>query len=150
MKRYVFPVLIAVICSMLALGCAKVAIESAISDFEDAVNNDSTSEIQDVMSPDSDFYVTATFSEFLDYFDGFRDVAYSNLDIEIDGRDATVYSDGTYNSGATPVDVLFWMRREEAFFAFLFPDYKVYRYYDFGDFSTPVWQKLKEKPVYVE
>jgi uncharacterized membrane protein YvbJ len=151
MKRFAMVLAIAVISPVFISGCAKMAIEKTISEFEDAVNNEDQKKLKDVMSPDSDFYVTATFQEFLDYFDDFRDVNYKNLDIEVDGRDAEVYSDATYNSGNTRVTVLFWMRREEALFAFLFPDFKVYRYYDnLGDFSVPIWQKLKEKPVYVE
>lgn len=153
MKRFGIVLAVAVLSSVFISGCAKMAIEKTISEFEDAVNKEDAEALEDIMSPDSDFYVTATFDTFLDYFDGFRDVKYNNLNIDVDGRDAEVYADGTYNlgeQGEITEGVLFWMRREEALLAFIFPDYKVYRYYDLDNFSDPVWQKLKEKPVYVE
>ena len=142
MKRIIIPVLI--LFSVLLFCCAEMAIENTISDFEAAVNIDNISDIKETLSTESEMYLGDTeFQAFLDYFDIHIDVHYSSLDISIDGRDANVYSDGTYQSGTYPTDVWFWMRREEAIFAFISQDWRVYRYYDENDFTTPVWKKIK-------
>ena len=49
--------------------------------------------------------------------------------------------------GAIPDDVWFWMRKQGGLFS---SDWRVYRYYNGGDFNTPVWQKLKDRPVILE
>ncbi|MFW6139557.1 MAG: hypothetical protein ACOC7U_10365, partial [Spirochaetota bacterium] len=79
------------------MGCSKIAIENTISDFEDAVNKNSTNDIKEVLSTESEMYITTAFDQFLSYFDDFRNVNYSNLDINVDGGDGEVYADATYN-----------------------------------------------------
>lgn len=144
MKRIIIPVLI--LFSVLLFSCAEMAIENTISDFEAAVNIENISDIKETLSTESEMYLGDTeFQVFLDYFDIHRIVHYSSLDIAIDSRDADVYSDGTYNNGETPTYVWFWMRREEAIFAFISQDWRVYRYYDFDDFTVDideVWRKI--------
>jgi len=138
MRRSLVPVFI-VITMLFFIGCAKTAIKSTISDFEDAINDESASDLKETLSPDSDYIVSdPTAAEFLDYFQSnfYIPVNYSNLDIDVGGGDADVFSDGTYDG--TPTEVKFWMRREGWF---LSSDWRVYRYYDFGDFSNPVWRK---------
>ncbi len=150
MKRIILftSIISLMIISIFILGCAQAAVESAITDFKNAVNNDSVSEIQSALSPESDFYITATFSEFLDHFDGNRNVHYSNLQSTIEGANANTYANATYkygDPGAISDDVWFWLKRQNTLFAFLFPDYKVYRYYDSADFTDPVWRKIQDK-----
>lgn len=150
MKRIILFALIIslIIISIFILGCAQAAVETAITDFKTAVNNDSVSGIQNALSPESDFYITATFIEFLDHFDGNRNVHYSNLQTTIEGANANASADATYKYGdpnAISDEVLFWFKRQNTLFAFLFPDYKVYRYYDSADFSVPVWRKIQKK-----
>ena len=96
------------------------------------------------LSPDSNFSEAGTFQAFLDYFIGLRLVNYTNLDIDIDGSNSRVLSDGTYVGLA--VDVKFRMRKDESDSTFFSPSWKVYQYYDWGNFTEPddaVWQKLK-------
>jgi hypothetical protein len=144
-KIMVFPALVLILA--FAIGCAESSIEKLISDFDDAVNNDSDSEIQDVLSEDSDFYITGAFSTFLDNFDGDRDIAHSNFDMDIAGTRATVYSDVTYNGGAisVPDSVMFWMKRDSGFLSFIFGSWKVFRYYDNSDFTIPLWRKIQSQ-----
>ncbi len=149
MRKYLIALILIVVAGLF-ISCAQGKIEDTIAAFETAVNADSTDDIQDVLSPDSNFYITGEFATFLDYFDGFRNVHYSNLDISTSGEDADVYSDGTYNNGSTPTEILFVMKREGGFLSALFGEWDVLRYYDFNDFNNPVWQKLKDKAVPVE
>jgi uncharacterized membrane protein YvbJ len=145
MKRFFFPVLIFIALSLLLFGCQKAAIENAIDDFESAVNDDDADALDSVISSDSQFRVTNTFDDFLGYFDGFRPVSYSGLDIETDGPDATVDADASYNGTAQKVQ--FIMKRDEAFFAFLFPDWKVKEYWDNNNTDGTlefVWLKIKK------
>jgi uncharacterized membrane protein YvbJ len=149
MKRSPHSLLIILIISLLVtsfilLGCANAAVETAISDFKNAVNNDSVSEIQNALSPASSFYITQEFETFLDYFDGNRPVEYSNYTITAEGANADAYANSTYSGVTVSGGVWFWFRREETFLSFLFPSYKVYRYYDNGDWNNPVWKKLQE------
>ncbi len=144
MKRFFFPVLIFITFSLLLFGCQKAAIENAIDDFENAVNSDDANALDSVISSDSEFRITGTFENFLDYFDAFRPVSYSGISIEQDGSDATVDADATYKGTATSVE--FIMKRDEAFFAFLFPDWKVKEYWDTNNTKnelTMIWQKIK-------
>jgi len=145
MKCIIVPVIIFITIIMF-LGCsAEKAIENTISDFEDAINSGNSSDFDETLSTESDYRIPdPDGSGFLGYFIPTWDpVHYGNLDISRDGRDADVYSDGTYLNGTYPTDVWFWMRREEAFFAFISQDWRVYRYYDEGDYTTPVWRKPK-------
>lgn len=146
MKLIIMPVFI--LFSVLLFSCAEMAIENTISDFEGSVNIENISDIKETLSTESEMYLGDTeFQAFLDYFDIHRNVHYSSLVISIDGRDANVDSDGTYNynNGGNPTAVRFWMRREEAIFAFISQDWRVYRYYDDGNFtvdSDEVWKKI--------
>jgi hypothetical protein len=144
MKCIIVPVIIFITIIMF-LGCsAEKAIEKTISDFEDAINSGNSNDFDETLSTESDYRTSdPDGSDFLDYFLllNYDPVHYGNLDISRDGRDADVYSDGTYENGLNPTDVLFWMRREEAFFAFISQDWRIYRYYHFGDYTNPVWRK---------
>jgi len=144
-KILLFPVLVLILAFII--GCAESSIENLISDFDDAVNSDSESQIRDVLSEDSDWYVTGAFSTFLDNFDGDRDIAHSNFDMDIAGTRATIYSDVTYNNGVIPApgSVMFWTKRDSGFLSFIFGEWKVYRYYDNDDFSNPLWRKIQSQ-----
>jgi len=139
MRRSLVPVLI-VITILFFIGCAKTAIKSTISDFEDAINDESASDLKETLSPDSDFIVSdPTAAEFLDYFQSssYIPVNYSTLDIDVGGGDADVFSDVNYNG--LPAEAKFWMRREGWF---LSSDWRVYRYYDdIVDITEPIWRK---------
>jgi outer membrane murein-binding lipoprotein Lpp len=151
MKRFAMVLVIVVISSAFISGCAKMAIEKTISEFEDAVNNMDAKALEDIMSTESTQTTVATYENFLkDNFSHIIPVDYKNLDIDINGRDADVYADATYIEGEIDDDVKFWMRREEALFSFLFPDWRIYQYFANGNFEDPIWLKTKEKPVYVE
>jgi len=144
MKRFFFPVLIFITFSLLLFGCQKAAIENAIDDFENAVNSNDTNALDSVISSDSEFRITNTFEDFLIYFDGFQPVSYSGIVIEQDGADATVDADATYKS--TELSVEFIMKRDEAFFAFLFPDWKIKEYWDDNNTEGTldfIWLKIK-------
>jgi uncharacterized membrane protein YvbJ len=147
MKRTAFVLSITglVIACGVLLGCANAAVESAISNFKSAVNADSADQVKNALSPESSFYITQEFETFLGYFDGNRPVAYSNYTINVSGADADAYASATYNSVPVSGGVWFWFKRDNTFLAFLFPSYKVYRYYDNGDWSTPVWKKIQDR-----
>ena len=149
-KIIIFPVLMLVLAFFI--GCAEVSIEKLISDFDDAINNKNESQIRDVLSEDSDYYITESFDIFVgetNFGDSERVLAHSNFDMDIAGTRATVYSDVTYDLDATPLlvpdSVMFWMKRDSGFLSFIFGSWKVYRYYDGGDFSTPLWRKIQSQ-----
>jgi hypothetical protein len=133
-------------CGVL-LGCADAAVESAISNFKSAVNANSADQLKNALSPESSFYITQEFETFLGYFDENRPVAYSNYTINVSGADADAYASATYDDPPVPVSggVWFWFKRDNTFLAFLFPSYKVYRYYDYGEWSTPIWKKIQDR-----
>jgi len=145
MKRIIIPVLI--LFSVLLFSCAEMAIENTISDFANAVNSGDANDLKETLSTESEMYRgDPEFQWFFGYFypDNI-DVHYSSLDISIDGRDADVDSDGTYENGMNSTAVRFWMRREEAIFAFISQDWRVYRYYDDDNFIVDldeVWKKI--------
>ena len=152
MKRSPLSLLIILIIALtvtssIIFGCANAAVETAIADFKNAVNNDSVSEMKNALSSESQFYITQEFASFLDYFDGNRPVSYGNYSIKIndanaDARVSAIYSGLTVDGG-----VWFWFKRENTFLAFLFPSYKVYRYYDgYNGFNEgdEIWKKIQE------
>lgn len=147
MSRSISAVCILFILSLLAFGCSnEKAIEETLEDWEDAINEDDADALWDTVSPDSNFYDTQTSQQLLDYFDGFTPVKYSDEDIDIDKPYADVLADATYAGVPVTGDdgsVMFVMKKEEGFFSFLNPDWRVYKYYDNGEFDDPVWQKLQ-------
>jgi len=150
MKRtgLIISIIVSLFSAAILLGCADAAVETAISDFKNAVNANSASQIKNALSPESDYYITGEFQAFLDdNFSGFIPVNYSNYTINVSGENADAYASATY--ATLPVDggVWFWFRRENTFLGFLFPSYKVYRYYDShdnGSWSTPDWRKIQD------
>ena len=150
MRRIIIQLLIMSTIFIL-FGCGEAVIKRTISDFEDSINDDNYSNFKETLSPQSDYYLTdIDIQNFFDHFvaepNKYAPVHYSHLDISIDGPDADVYSDGSYEGGLTPINILFWMKREPGFFSFLSPDWRIFRYYedsnDDGQFEeTPYWRK---------
>ena len=133
----------------ILLGCADAAVKTAISDFKGAVNANSPSALKNALSPESTMYITEGWNWLLtDYLDASnRPVNYSNYTINVSGENADAYASATYQS--LPVDggVWFWFKRENTFLGFLFPSYKVYRYYDgYNGFTDPdaIWKKIQD------
>ena len=150
MKRtlLLLSLLITMIAAVALLGCANAAVEKSISDFKSAVNNDSVSQIKNALSPASSFYITGEFETFLGYFDGNRPVAYSGYTINLSGESADARVSATYASIPVTDGAWFWFKRENTFLSFLFPSYKVYRYYDgYNGFTDPdaIWKKVKSQ-----
>ena len=149
MKKLFIPVIMLTLIIFFIFGCPaeekERTIKEAISDFQKAVNANDVKEIEDVLSPDSDFYITRTFKEFLDLFDDFRDVEYTNLSItkNPDGT-ADVIPTATYDNGLLPVNVLFVMKKESS----SPDDWKVLQYWDDADGSFDfLWKKLQLKKL---
>jgi ketosteroid isomerase-like protein len=144
MKRLLAPAILLSPILLFTFGCPveeKIrTIEQAVADFEKAVNSDNVKELQDVLSPESDFFITKTFQAFLDYFDGQTDVSYTNLVITVNGDTADVTPTATYNNGLSDVTVLFVMKKESSD-----PDnWKVLQYYDDADGTFDfIWKKLQ-------
>ncbi len=146
-KKYLLFILLI---AMFALfGCSEYIIEGTIKKFQDAINDEDPEALKEVLSPDSEFYVTGEFSTFIS--DNFSDkipIEYKNLDIDINDNYADVYADEYYNiNEPTPLkdDALFVMKKVNNFFSFIFPDWKIYKFYNEGDFENPVWKKIKKK-----
>ena len=151
MKKIFLLLILILIMSVALFGCSKVIIEDTIKDWENAINNNDPDALEKTISPDSDFYVTYTVNYLVgptnSYFYGFIPVNYYNLDINIDNSYANVYADATYKGAKVPGGVLFKMKKKEALLSFIFPEWKVYQYYDNGEFSSPddaVWRKIKK------
>jgi uncharacterized membrane protein YvbJ len=149
MKRPLIAMVVLVSIAFLFFGCSnEKAIETTIGDFEAAVNNNSVGDIKDTLSPDSDFYITQTFQNFLDYFKDQRNVNYPNPDITVNGDNGDALCDATYDSGSLPVNVQFVMKKEKGFFSFLFPSWKVLEYWDDAAVSGTldnIWKRIQMK-----
>jgi hypothetical protein len=154
MNRLLMLVVVLFCIALLSFGCSNEnAIEKTIGDFESAVNDKDAGNLEDTLSPDSEFYITKTAEELLnDYFNSFSPVHYSNFDISVDGSNGDVLLDAIYDDGGndTPVNVQFVMRRDKGFFSFLFPSWKVLQYWD--DFQHPGtfenwWKRIQNKQI---
>ncbi len=144
MKKLIISGILA-ISILIFISCDRMAIEDAITTFESAVNDDSSTDMENILSPDSEMYILADWNYVLDHFDGFRPVDYTNLDINIDGKNARVITDSTYDD--VPVDggVKFRMRKDESNSTFFQPSWKVFQYYEHGNFvedTDAFWKKL--------
>jgi hypothetical protein len=149
MKRLIIIGII-VISFIIFASCDQMAIEDAIQTFEDAVNSNSDNEMKNILSPDSQQYIIGAWDIFQNYFDGQRDVNYTNLEINmIDGENARVFTDATYSDIVpVPGGVKFRMRKDESDSTFFMPSWKVYQYYDNGNFvedTDAIWKKLRRK-----
>ena len=147
MKRLIITGIIAISILIFA-SCDQMAIEDAINTFEDAVNDDSSSDMENILSPDSQQYILSDWDTFLDYFDDQRPVDYTNLDINLDGENARVLTDATYSEVPVLGGVKFRMRKDQADSTFFMPSWKVYQYYDNGNFAEDtdaIWKKLNRK-----
>jgi hypothetical protein len=151
MKRLFAPAILLTSILFFTFGCPvpeKIrTIEQAVSDFQTAVNTNNAKEIEDVLSPESQFYITGLFQGFLDYFIGLRDVDYTNLSITMNPDDtADVTPTATYVSGSSPVTVLFVMKKESSN-----PDnWKVLQYWDDADPINgfgPIWQIIQMRKL---
>jgi hypothetical protein len=151
MKRtlLLLSLLITVIAAVVLLGCANAAVESAISDFKNAVNHESPSELKNALSPESTMYITEGWDWLIsDYFHGNIPVNYSGYSINVSGANADARVSATYASIPVTDGAWFWFKRENTFLSFLFPSYKVYRYYDgYNGFTDPdaIWKKVKSQ-----
>lgn len=148
MKRPLMPAILLFAISLLFFGCSnEMMIEKTIDDWTGAINNNDVEAMEDVLSPDSDYYITLTANYLVGdplddpYFEDFTPVSYALGSIDIDVPYADVPATATYVG--VPNNAMFVMKREPGFLSFLFPDWKVYRYFDNGDFTTAVWRKPK-------
>ncbi len=147
MKKITLLILTVVITIIPLLGCTQYYIEKTIDDWEKAINNGDDDALDDLSSPDSDFWVTWTAKDLIDiYFSGFTPVHYYNLNTSIDNPYADVFADATYAGVQVTGGVWFVLKKEETLLSFIFPDWKIYRYYDShdpdtGEWSEPVWRK---------
>jgi hypothetical protein len=153
MKKLIISGIIA-ISILIFFSCDQMAIKSTISDFENAINDtdfivginaENEQDIEDTLSPDSEFYVTGTFSDLLNHFDGFSPVAFSNLNIDVDGSNADVNSDADLAGIAE--DAKFVMRKESDS-TFFSPEWKIKQYWDTNNLSGDlefVWKKLQSQ-----
>lgn len=144
MKKIFLLLILILIMSVALFGCSKVIIEDTIDKFQKAVNNNDVDALNEVMSPDSDFDTVAEYETFLQFFDGFTPLEYKNLDININGNMADVNADAYYRNTPDPDSVLFVMKKVDNFFSFIFPDWRILRYYAWDDFNEPVWRKIKK------
>jgi hypothetical protein len=156
MKKLLIPAVVLFSITFIFLGCSnEKAIEKIIGEFEDAVNSNNLGDFQDTISPDSEFYITGLFSNFLGHFDGQRNVDYPGLDISIDGDTADALSNATFVNGTFPIFVKFVTRKEGGFFSFLNPNWKILQYWedtdDSGTFdeslNESVWKRLSLKKI---
>jgi len=150
MKRtgLVISIIVSLFSAIILLGCADAAVETAISDFKSAVNANSPSALKNALSPESTMYITGEWVDLLDtYFSTNIPISYSNYTINVNGADADARVGATYKDRILEDGAWFWFKRENTFLAFLFPSYKVYRYYDSDNgFTDPdaIWRKIQE------
>ena len=145
MKKILIFATLLLIMSIALFGCSKIIIEDTINKFQDAINNEDIDALKNIMSPDSDMSTVAGYEDIKVYFDGFIPLEYSNLDIDLNGNTADVNTDANYYNTPKTIQVLFVMKKTNNFFSFMFPEWKVYQYYDsLSGFDSPVWRKIKK------
>jgi len=147
MKRIIIPLLLLFTISLF--GCSKMLIEQTIEDFEKAVNEDNAAALKETISEESEYSTAINTEEWfqylLDYFQGY-DINYYNYDISINGSNADAYVYADFDS--TTEEALFVMKKKEALFSFIFPDWKIYQYWDTNNTAETldnIWKKLMEK-----
>jgi hypothetical protein len=139
MNRRIFLALVMMV-ALLFAGCTKAKIEDAIQDFESAVNDYNQSALDSLLADASLFKATGPpgVAAFLDYFEGFRPVSYSGLDIDVNGSDADAHASASY--AGSPISALFIMKKEGS-------DWKVREYHDTNNAQQTlqfVWHKVQE------
>lgn len=146
MKKLLILSLIAIIISIfIAFGCSDdAAIQKTISDFESAVNSNNLAALQATISPYSDWNITQAQSEILSHLYGtYTPLSYTNLSISVSSPWADVTTTAKYKATA---DTTAWfrMRKDDGFFSFLNPSWKIKEVYDLDNHTDPVWKKLQE------
>jgi len=147
MKRIM--VLLLLLFAVSLFGCSKMLIEQTIEDFEKAVNEEDIDALANTISEESEFSPAINkdlFQHLWEYFNGFIPVNFYNYNISIDGSDADVYTDADFKE--IEVKAKFLMRKNQAFFSFLLPDWKIYQYWDNNNESIDyefVWKNLIDK-----
>jgi uncharacterized membrane protein YvbJ len=142
MKRWYTAALILVI-ALLFAGCAKAQIENAIQDFEDSVNDSDLNAFENLISVQSDFYITGpvTIPEFHQYLVDNSSIDYLDLDIDVNGSSARVYTNASYNNDSYTVAVKFIMNKDGG------SDWRVKEYWDANnpqDDLVVFWQNIKD------
>ncbi len=156
MKRLIISISLIMLTVFIFRCSNEKAIEETISAWEEAIDTKNKSDFKETLSPDSDLYVDVdlkTDELFAYYFSLYKDVEYSNLDIDIDKPYADVLPGTTIYTDTLdlPLNIpsKFKMKKEEGLLSFISPDWRVYKYLDdanddgvFDDLDY-LWRKLK-------
>ncbi|UCB45257.1 MAG: hypothetical protein JSV25_13735 [Spirochaetota bacterium] len=145
MNKLLIPTLLAIIISIFfVFSCSdEAAIQKTISDFESAVNSNNLDALQATISPYSDWAITQVQSEILSHLYGtYTPLSYTNFSISVSSPWADVTSTAKYYATG---DTTAWfkMRKNDGFFSFLNPEWKIKEFYDLDDPDTPIWKKLQ-------
>ena len=156
MKRLIISISLIMLTLFLFRCSNEKAIEETISAWEAAIDDKNASDLKETLSPDSNWYIDADAiidDLFTNYFNQYKDVEYSNLDIDIDQPYADVLPGTTIYTDTLdlPLNIpsKFKMKKEEGLLSFISPDWRVYKYWDDAnddgvfDDSDFLWQKLK-------
>ena len=156
MKKLVISISLIMLTVFIFRCSNEQAIRETISAWEAAIDDKNASDLKETLSPDSNWYIDADAildDLFTNYFNQYKDVEYSNLDIDIDQPYANVLPGTTIYTDTSdlPLNIpsKFKMKKEEGLLSFISPDWRVYKYWDDAnddgvfDDSDFLWQKLK-------
>jgi hypothetical protein len=145
MKKRLIP--IALLLSIFAVfSCSnEAAINKTIDDFQRAINSNNLDGVKATLSPYCDWNITGVQSAILEHlYPDYTPVSYTGRSISVGSTLADVTSTAKYKA-TSDTTAWFLMRKNEGFFSFLNPEWKIKEFYDLDDHTTPIWKKIQQE-----
>jgi hypothetical protein len=131
---------------ILFFGCSNEAIiNQTIDAFQNAVNNNNLDGVKAALSPYCEYNITEVQVEILNHLYGsYTPLSYTNRSISVNSPWADVTTTAKYhNTGDTTA--WFRMRKNDGFFSFLNPEWKIKEIYDLDNHTVPIWKKIQQE-----
>jgi hypothetical protein len=145
MKRLLISIITLSFLTILLISCSNEAIiNQTIDAFQNAVNKGDIEGIKATLSPYCDWDITGVQDKIYEYH--LKDhipLSYTDRSISVNSPWADVEAVGNYQA-SLPLPAWFRMRKNDGFFSFLNPEWKIKEFYDQGDHSTVIWKKIQE------
>jgi uncharacterized membrane protein YvbJ len=146
MKKSLIAITVLSFVAILFFSCSNEAIiNQTIDSFQNAVNNNNLDGVKATLSPYCDWNITGVQVEILNYLYGtYTPLSYTNRSISVNSPWADVTSTAKYY-GTDDTTAWFRMRKNDGFFSFLNPEWKIKEIYDLNNHTDPVWKKIQQE-----